>query len=145
MEKKVVANHILVTEIARLVNEGTQVTFLPKGSSMLPFIRGDVDSLVLVKDENPEPLDIVLAKAGRTYVIHRIIEIEGDRYTLMGDGNICGTEHCSRNDIIAKAVTIVKDDRQIDCTGKRHRRNAAIWKALLPVRRYLLAIYRRLF
>ena len=91
MEHKVVSNHILVTEIDRLVNEGTQVSFVPKGNSMLPFIRGGLDSVVLMKDADVAPLDIVLAKVGKTYVIHRIIKIDGDRITLMGDGNIRGT------------------------------------------------------
>lgn len=144
MQKIVMSNQTLVTEISKLVNEGTQVTFVPKGSSMLPFIRGGRDSVVLIKDKDIMPLDIVLAKVGDSYVIHRVIRVEGDRITLMGDGNIYGTEKCLRNDVLAKVVRIIKDARQIDCTGKDHRRKALLWKRLLPVRRYLLAIYRRI-
>lgn len=144
MQKKVVANDILVPEIARLVREGLQVTFVPKGVSMLPFIRGERDSVLLGKPENLEVMDIVLARAGRTYVLHRIISVEGDRITLMGDGNIVGVESCRKDDILAKALRIVKPGSQIDCLGKKHRRRAEIWRFLLPVRRYLLAIYRRM-
>ena len=125
MEHKVVSNHILVTEIDRLVNEGTQVTFVPKGNSMLPFIRGGRDSVALMKDADVAPLDIVLAKVGKTYVIHRVIKIDGDRITLMGDGNICGTEQCGRDEVIAKAVRIIKGKKQIDCTGRCHRAKAS--------------------
>lgn len=145
MQKLVMANQTLVAEISKLVNEGTQVTFVPKGSSMLPFIRGGRDSVALIKDDNISPLDIVLAKIGNTFVIHRIVAIDGDRITLMGDGNISGKEHCFRKDILAKVVKIIKDDRQIDCTGENHRRKALLWQKLLPVRRYLLGIYRRIF
>ena len=145
MQKKVVANHTMVTEISRLVNEGTQVTFVPKGSSMLPFIRGNKDSVVLIKDENIEPLDIVLAKVGDSYVLHRILTIDNDRITLMGDGNLAGKERCTRGDILAKVIKIIKDGKQIDCTEKTHKRKVIIWNKLLPVRRYLLAIYRRIF
>lgn len=144
MQTVIMANHTLVAEISRLVNEGSQVTFVPKGYSMNPFIRGGRDSVVLTKDENILPLDIVLANVGNTFVIHRIIAIDGDNITLMGDGNISGNEHCLRRDILAKVVKIIKDDKQIDCTGKSHRRKAMIWQKLLPVRRYLLGIYRRL-
>lgn len=144
MQKLVMSNHTLVTEISRLVNEGTHVTFVPKGSSMLPFIRGERDSVVLIKDDNIMPLDIVLAKVGDSYVIHRILSIDGERVTLMGDGNLFGKEYCLRNDILAKVVKIIKGDKQIDCTGISHRRKALLWKRLLPVRRYLLAIYRRI-
>ena len=145
MQKKVIANHILVTEIDRLVKEGSQVTFMPKGCSMLPFIRGGRDSVVMKKDDNISYLDIVLAKTGNTYVIHRVISIDADKVTLMGDGNICGKEYCHKNDIIAKVVKIIKDDKQIDCTDGSHKRKAELWKRLLPARRYLLAIYRRIF
>lgn len=144
-QKKIVANDILVTEIARLVNEGSQVTFVPKGVSMLPFIRGERDSVMMTTPQDLAPLDIVLAKVGTSYVLHRIIKIDGDRLTLMGDGNIAGVEHCRIEDVLAKATVIIKDGREIDCTGNRHRRKAAIWKALLPIRRYILAVYRRVF
>ena len=144
MQKVIIPNQTLVEEISRLVNDGTQVTFVPKGSSMLPFIRGERDSVVLIKDDNIRPLDIVLAKVGGSYVIHRVLTIDNDRLTLMGDGNLCGTEHCGRNDILAKVVRIIKDGRQIDCTSRSHRRQALIWQKLLPVRRYLLGIYRRI-
>lgn len=144
-QKKIVANDILVTEIARLVNEGSQVTFVPKGVSMLPFIRGERDSVMMTTPQDLAPLDIVLAKVGTSYVLHRIIKIDGDRLTLMGDGNIAGVEYCRIEDVLAKATVIIKDGREIDCTGSRHRRKAAIWKALLPIRRYILAVYRRVF
>ena len=143
MQKRIIENNILAAEISRLVNEGEQVSFLTKGMSMLPFIRGNEDSVILKKDDNLLLLDIVLAKVGDTYVIHRIIRIDGDKVTLMGDGNIRGVERCYRSDIVAKAIRIDKGKRQIDCTGKSHRRWAALWRWLLPVRRYLLAIYRR--
>ena len=144
MQKKVVANDIIVPEIARLVAEGTKVAFTPKGVSMLPFILGGRDSVVLMKAEDPRIGDIALARIGSSYVLHRIIGIEADVVTLMGDGNVAGTEKCSRADILAVAETIMKDGREIDCRSKNHLRRAEIWRKMLPVRRYLLAIYRRI-
>ena len=144
MQKKVVANDIIVPEIARLVAEGTKVAFTPKGVSMLPFILGGRDSVVLMKAEDPRIGDIALARIGSSYVLHRIIGIEADVVTLMGDGNVAGTEKCSRADILAVAETIRKDGREIECHSKNHLRKAEIWRKMLPVRRYLLAIYRRI-
>lgn len=144
MQKKVVANDIIVPEIARLVAEGTKVTFTPKGISMLPFIRGDRDSVVLVKADDLRIGDIALARIGSYYVLHRIIGIDAGVVTLMGDGNIAGIEKCTCEDILAIAETIRKDGREIDCRSNNHLRKAEIWKRMLPVRRYLLAIYRRI-
>ena len=144
MQKKIVSNDILIPELVKLVEEGSQVAFVPKGNSMVPFIRGDRDRVVLARPTEVDVLDIVLARINSTYVIHRVIAMDGEAVTLMGDGNISGVEYCRKSDILAKVAAIVRNGREIGCTGWKHRVKAKIWMALLPVRRYILAIYRRL-
>lgn len=144
MQKRTIANEVLIPEIARLVAEGTKVTFTPKGMSMLPFIRGDRDSIVLTVPEDIRTGDIVLARVGHLFVIHRIVDIKDDVVTLMGDGNVSGTENCRISDILARAEKIIKDGKEIDCRSKSHMRKAGMWRKLKPIRRYILAIYRRI-
>lgn len=145
MKKINVQNDLLIPEIVRLVEEGTAVTFTPKGSSMLPFIRGGKDSVELKRAEGAGVGDIVLARVGQSaYVIHRIIRIEGDEVTLMGDGNIAGKERCRREDVLALATKIIRNGKETDCSSFGHKSAAAVWKILLPARRYLLAVYRRI-
>ena len=121
----------IIEEAIRLVDEGVSVTLPVNGNSMLPFIIGGKESVILQKPELPKVGDVVLAWAdGYRYVVHRIIRINGDRVTLMGDGNLAGTEHCTLNE---------------HYLYNRWRKSAAkIWFRLRPMRRYLLAIYRRL-
>lgn len=139
MDKRVVANELLLEEAASLMDEGREVNFTPLGSSMLPFIRGGKDSVRLQKKASVEVGDIVLVRLpGPRYVLHRVIGIQGDGLTLMGDGNIAGTESCSRSDVMGTVVGIVKGKRTV-VPGK-----ARIWCLLKPVRRYLLGIYRRI-
>lgn len=146
MEKRIVPNGLLLGEVSRLVAEGEKVTIMTKGSSMLPFIVGERDSVVLQRPENLVPGMIVLAFVEDSrYVLHRIISLEGDKVTLMGDGNLVGVERCRTEDIKAVAVRIISPEGETDCISRKHFRRAAIWKTLLPVRRWLLAIYRRLF
>ena len=142
-------NNISDNEIIRnaitLVNEGMRVTFPVKGYSMLPFIIGSRESVDLVKPEQIKVDDVVLAWVENCrYVIHRIIRIEGDQVTLMGDGNIAGVEHCLLKDVAAKAINVVTPG------GKHHPlynpwriKASHLWWRLLPVRRWILAIYRR--
>lgn len=144
MQTRVVPNHELIPEIGKLIQEGTDVVFRPKGMSMLPFIRGGRDSVVLRKADGLEVGDIVLAEVSKgTYVLHRIESIVGNVIILMGDGNLGGRERCTSNQVIAVALRILKDKKEIDCRSSRHIRRARLWRRLLPVRRYLLAIYRR--
>ena len=145
MQTKTVPNAELIPAIGKLIEEGQEVIFKPKGMSMLPFIRGGRDSVLLRKADELKVGDIALAEISEErYVLHRIEMIEGETIVLMGDGNLVGREKCRREDVMAIAVKIIKGSREIDCQSPGHLRNAEIWRRLLPVRRYLLAIYRRI-
>lgn len=140
-------NYKVIEEAVVLVNEGYSVTLPVKGCSMLPFIIGGRESVILAPPSGLKRGIIALAWVeNRRYVLHRIERIEGDSVTLMGDGNLVGREYCSLNDVKAIATHVV------DARNKRHnlyapwRINASeIWWGLLPVRRYILAVYTRLF
>ena len=139
MVSRVISNEILFPEVDEMLREGREVEFRPKGSSMLPFIRGDVDSVVLVRKDSVEAGDIVLARVGTRYILHRVIRVEGEKITMMGDGNVRGTESCTAADVLGTVVQIVRPSGKARTPGK-----GRLWKALRPVRRYLLAIYRRI-
>lgn len=140
-----IPNDKFATEIGRLMAEGSEVVFKPKGVSMLPFIRGGRDSVVLRKPSSVKAGDIVLAKTDDSrYVLHRIIKAEKGRLTLMGDGNISGHEHCTDSDVLGVATKIIRDGKEIDCQSPEHLKKVKRWTRLLPVRRYLLAIYKRI-
>lgn len=140
------SDEIIIQEAIRLVNEGLSVTFPVKGNSMLPFIIGGCESIILQKPEQLRVGLVVLAWVdGTRYVVHRIIRIDGDHITLMGDGNIAGTEHCLRSDVKAIATHVVDAKGEIHDLYNRWRQwGARLWFLLRPVRRYILAIYRRL-
>lgn len=138
-----VANDILIPELGRLLAEGKEVRFTPSGVSMRPYIEGDKDSVVLapVKDM-PRRGDILLATVenlcGRTtYVLHRLIRIDGDILVLQGDGNLAGEERCKVGDVIGKVIAIENPKGKRKCLT-----NGRVWFWLKPVRKWLLKIYR---
>ncbi|MBR1927428.1 MAG: S24/S26 family peptidase [Bacteroidales bacterium] len=137
--RKVVDMELYMGGISTFLAEGREVVMTPKGSSMLPFIKGDRDSVVLASPSGPlEVGDIVLAKVGQRYIMHRIFAVEGDSLTLMGDGNIYGTESCSSSDVIGVVKEIHKEGSKVVRPGK-----GVLWRRLRPFRRYILAIYKR--
>lgn len=141
-----VANEIIIPEIIHLLNEGHTATFRVKGFSMRPFLESNCDSVLLAKAENPKVGDAVLAEiAPKRYVLHRLIAIDGDNATLRGDGNL-SNEYCKVSDIHGIALGFYRKGREtLDSTdGKKWKRYSYIWTRLYPVRRYLLAIYRRM-
>lgn len=135
----------IINEAARLVSEGVSVTLPVNGSSMLPFIIGGRDSVILQKPAAPRVGDVVLAWVdGRRYVVHRIIRIDGDGITLMGDGNIVANEHCTASDIKALATHIVDDGGNVRYLYTRRRRwMGRLWRWFRPIRKYLLPVVKR--
>ena len=143
---KTLANNIVIKDAIALVREGRRVVLPVKGFSMNPFIFGDRESVELVSPHQPLKVgDVVLAWVNGThYVVHRIIGIDGDKVTLMGDGNIAGVEHCTTDEVAAVAEYVVAPNgkrRYLYASGRM--RFARLWGRLLPVRRWILAIYRR--
>ena len=137
----------IIEEAIRLVREGVNVTLPVKGRSMLPFIIGGKESVILHSPGGIVDVgDVVLAWVdGNRYVVHRIIKLDYDRVTLMGDGNVAVTEHCRLNDIKARVTHVVDAKDKTHYLYNRWRMlGAKVWYWLRPIRRYLLAIYRRL-
>ena len=134
----------IIEEAIRLVREDVNVTLPVKGLSMLPFIIGGKESVILHRPGLIDVGDVVLAWVdGCRYVVHRIIRIDGDRITLMGDGNLT-TEHCALSDIKARVTHVVDAKDKTHYLYNRWRMlGAKVWYWLRPIRRYLLAIYRR--
>ena len=136
----------IIEEAIRLVREDVNVTLPVNGNSMLPFIIGGKESVILHSPGGIVDVgDVVLAWVdGNRYVVHRIIKLDYDRVTLMGDGNVAVTEHCRLNDIKARVTHVVSaDNKKRDLYSRWRVRAAKLWYWLRPIRRYLLAIYRR--
>lgn len=140
-----ISDEQIIEEAIRLVREGVSVTLPVDGQSMLPFIIGGKESVILQRPGLIDVGDVVLAWVeNRRYVVHRIIQIDDDRVTLMGDGNLMGTEHCLLSDIKARVTHVVDAKERTHDINNRWRKLAAkMWFWLRPMRRYLLAIYRR--
>lgn len=143
-----VENDILIPELARLLAEGKEVRFTPSGVSMRPFIEGDKDSVVLSPlDSSPKKGDLLLAEATasdgqKKYVLHRLIDIEGAEtgeplYILMGDGNLSGTESCTRAGIIGRVTRIETPSGRTKTLTR-----GKLWLRLKPHRPFLLKLYR---
>ena len=138
-----ISDHEILEEATRLAKEGLSVTLPVKGNSMLPFIIGGKESVILQKPDHPKVGDVVLAWVENCrYVVHRIIKIDGHDVVLMGDGNIIGTEHCKIDDICAIATHVVSaDGKRHDLYSKWRMRATRLWWYLRHIRRSRLAIY----
>lgn len=144
-EQKTLPNNDVIAGVITALETVPRVILPVRGTSMLPFIIGDLDSVELVKPLLIEVGDVILAWInGSHYVIHRVIKTDGDNLQLMGDGNLGGDERCKVSDVVAKAEYVVHSN------GKRKYlyspgmvRASRLWWMIKPLRRWILAIYRR--
>ena len=143
--KLFLANSAFIPEVIKFIEDGHTVTIDLRGYSMRPFLENERDKGLIGKPPRPWKVgDVVLAEVQKgTYVIHRIIKMNGAQVTLRGDGNI-GVEHCTVDQLKGFLLGFYRKGRtQLDATnGLKFRVYSKIWIALYPIRRYLLAAYR---
>ena len=136
MEQRVrtISNREIFSITRDTLLEGSTVRITVNGESMLPFFRsGSTITLRPVREEDIRKYNVVMADAGHAFVVHRIVAINDDCVTLLGDGNISGTERVTRDKIYGT----------VDCSPL-HLFFARIWLWMQPVRRFPLAIFRRI-
>lgn len=148
-EHVVISTKVYFDAVKEDLRQGRSVIIPLKGVSMRPFVENlrDKALLVTVPPETLRVGDAVLAEiAPDRYVLHRIIRREGDRLTLMGDGNVRGTESCRATDVVGRVEAFYRKGRQKpDLTsGLKWRLYSAVWTRIRPLRRYLLFAYRHL-
>jgi len=148
-----IKNDVLFAEVSRFLREGNQVTIPAKGNSMVPTIRSNIDTIILTGIESSSPEgnfikakvdDIVLFRYKGKWILHRIISINDGVAVVRGDGNsFC--EYPRVEDIYGKAIFILRNDKtKVDPYSRKALCFLRIWNFLLPLRRYILAIYHRL-
>ena len=89
MRKLVIDNDELFGRVVELLQEGREVTIPSKGFSMLPFIRGERDLVVLERADEIKPGDIVLFRLDGRYILHRVMDADA----ALGRWESSGTEN----------------------------------------------------
>ncbi len=144
----ILPNEVMLGSVKELLAEGNTVVIMTKGLSMLPFIEGKRDSVLLEKRASVSPGDIVLAEIRPgSYVLHRVRAVTGGgKVTLQGDGNYRGQESCLVGNVVGTVKAIQTPGRpDKDPASASEMRRWRFWAALPSwFRRYYLAIYRRI-
>lgn len=146
-DKLMVDNSIFLPQVVQLIEEGHKATIVARGNSMRPFIEDCRDKLVFSKVDSLSVGDVILAEVTKGhFVCHRIEKLDNQTVTMRGDGNVRGTEVFPREHVRAKLVQVIRKGKLYTLsTSRKWKLYSAVWPKLLPVRRYLLALYRLLW
>ena len=139
---------IMMEEIRTLISKGHTVSLTVKGNSMNPFIVHLRDQMTLGpwKDEDIRKGCVALVKDIKgNYLIHRIIKRDEKTVTLIGDGNVGLYETAKTDDIIGIMYGITRKGKVWSTDSKVWKLYSWIWMFILPLRRWPLGLWRRIF
>lgn len=130
--------------VRQYIQQGETAIIFVKGYSMRPFLEHLRDRVKLAPWTELHVGDAILAEiAPGHFVLHRIIDIQGNHITLMGDGNIRGTEHCTTADVCGVVTEYLRPAGHVLLASDPALcRRIRLWRRLLPIRRFLLFLYK---
>lgn len=123
------------------------IWFKVTGNSMYPFVRANMDDILLVpvKQEDLKIGDIVLFPGkykGGDYCLHRLYKMDGDMVQTFGDGNLRPDHPFPKKNIVGRAALIKRGKVKIDCDDPKWIRRFNRWTSLWKIRRFLLIPFR---
>lgn len=132
--------------ICECISSGKSVRIPIKGTSMLPLLREGRDSAVLSACGEPSRGDVVLyRRENGDYVLHRIIAVNGDSYTMCGDNQHIVERGIRRDHIIAVMTSYYKGEREMRTDSLSYKLYCA-WRVFIRrAKNLLLRIRKRLF
>lgn len=133
--------------ISEQLERGLAVRLPIKGTSMLPLLREGRDTVILESPRvDPVGGDVVLYRRDNgSYVLHRIVALSGDRYTMCGDNQHRVERGIRRDQIIAVMTSYFKGEHEKHISSLPYRIYVA-WRVVLRrAKNLLFRIKRRLF
>ena len=111
------------TAISEVISSGGEFRLFPRGTSMLPLLREETDSVVLVSPEDIKKGDILLYRRDNgQFVLHRVVKISGGEYFMCGD-NQFSVEHGVRTEnILAKTAYFYRGSDKISLSDPAYKK-----------------------
>lgn len=140
-EKEIFLNKvILMNDIIPLIKEqlkcNGEVSFTPKGRSMMPLLRDNQDTVTIGKTgKQLKKYQMVLyvRKTGQ-YVLHRVVKVERDGYVMRGDNQLIDESGVQAEQIIGVVNSFKRNGKLYKTTNKIYRLYCVIWINTVKIR-----------
>ncbi len=141
---KTVAIEDMIPLMKEQFDQGGQITFTPKGISMLPMLRHNKDTVTLKSPVFPlKKYDIPFyIRNNGSYVLHRIVKVRPDGYVLRGDNQFFNEDGIQENQIIAVMESFTRKGKKYQCTDKMYRLYCVVWTGTVHLRKALRLLRR---
>ena len=140
-------NKVTKTEFVELLDEalsqGKDFSFTPTGSSMLPMLDGVNDTVTLTrKPKKLKKYDVVFYKRRRdnALVLHRVIRVDGDSYTMSGDSQRYFDEDIPYGDVLAVMKSFTHNSKEISANSFFYK----IYSRYILIKKYMRIVYSKI-
>ena len=118
--------------ICEVLESGGVFRMYPKGTSMLPLLRYQKDSVVLALPQMPlKKGEIILYKRGNgQYVLHRIVGKDQEGYICCGDNQTTLEYGITEENVIAVVESIYRKEKHITKNNFGYRCYWFFWQCL---------------
>jgi len=141
--KQTVQNDALAPLIQEKLRMGSEVSFTVVGESMRPFFVDKETVVTLKQFPSYKRGDICLAMSShQKLILHRIIKIRGTEVILRGDA-LKTKEVLVRDAVLGKVIRYQTNQKTVETNSHHFRFHSFLWSLCYPVKRYVLAIIRR--
>ncbi len=145
MQKQTVALKEIYPIIKEKIDSGGIVKLPITGISMRPLLVWGRDTVDLIKCENPKKGDIIFyLRDNGKFVLHRIVGVDDNGYILCGDNQWRLEYGIQDKHIIAVVTSITRKGKTIDMTNVPYRIYSNLWMALLPIRKIVIPVVRKI-
>lgn len=139
-----VENEAFFTVVKQRLDVGDQVWIPVVGNSMEPFLRERDEVLLQAAREADVAIgDVVLARWGQRYVLHRVVRKKADELWLAGDNNLVQIEKIAAADLIAVLLEARRVGQMLSVSRTFNKSLGILWYYLRLPRRVVVAIKRR--
>ena len=143
MESKEVRLTEMWPLMAEQLKAGKKVRFAPKGISMLPMIRQNLDTVVITSPpKRLRKYDLTLyRRENGQFVLHRVVGIDRDgSYIMCGDNQYAREYGITDKNILAVAEGYYRGDEYIACTDKKYLKYSKKQVRKQLMRRHLVRV-----
>ena len=126
---KIVSINEMVPILKEQIEIGGKVSFTPKGISMLPLFRNNMDTVTLIKPKFPlKKYSIAFyQRENGQYVLHRVVKCEEQYYVMRGDNQYINEKCIKEEQIIAVVSEFTRKGKHYKITDKSYRVYCVLW------------------
>ncbi len=141
--KKVVPPEQMMEPLLALLNETDCVPLVISGSSMSPFLAHSRDTVYLSRADRPlKRGDMILyQRDGGGYVLHRILSVEKDSFTLLGDAQTLPEPGIRPEQVRAYVKAVCRKGKLLQKGSFWWEFFEKVWIRMVPVRPVIIKIY----